>query len=96
MKSDLQSKIKKALTKKAVGYQTKEIVEEYQDDEGILKLTKKRVTKKHIPPDTQAARIVLEAMEEAPIENMTDEELEAEKQKLIKILKEENDEEGEN
>ncbi|MBP5372885.1 MAG: hypothetical protein J6Y44_01715 [Clostridia bacterium] len=96
MKSDLQSKIKKALTKKAVGYQTKEIVEEYQDDEGILKLTKKRVTKKHIPPDTQAARIVLETMEEAPIENMTDEELEAEKQKLIKILKEENDEEGEN
>lgn len=95
MKSDLQNKIKKALTKKAVGYQTKEVVEEYQEDEGILRLTKKRITKKHVPPDTQAARIVLEAIEEKPIDSMTDEELEAEKQKLIKILKEENDEKGE-
>lgn len=96
MNSEIHKKIKKALTKKAVGYETKEVVEEYQDDEGVLKLTKKRVTKKHVPPDAQAARIVLGAMEETPIENMTDPELEAERLRLIQLLKEEKDEKGEN
>ena len=42
----LESKIKKAITKKAIGYQAKEVVEEYQNDERGLTLTKKRVTKK--------------------------------------------------
>ena len=92
MKSDIQKKIKKALAKKAVGYDAKEVVEEYQDDEGTLKLTKKRVTKKHIPPDTKAAKIVLETIDGAPVGNMTDEELAAEKERLIKLLKEDKDE----
>ena len=91
MTSDVHKKIKKALTKKAVGYETKEIVEEYQEDEGVLKLTKKRITKKHVPPDTQAARIVLGSIDEKPVEDMTDEELEAERLRLINLLKEEND-----
>ena len=92
MKGDIQKKIKKALAKKAVGYDAKEVVEEYQDDEGTLKLTKKRVTKKHIPPDTQAAKIVLETIDGAPVGNTTDEELAAEKERLIKLLKEDKDE----
>lgn len=88
MKSDIQKKIKKALAKKAVGYDAKEIVEEYQDDEGTLRLTKKKITKKHIPPDTQAAKIVLESMDATPVNAMTDEQLNAEKERIINLLKE--------
>ena len=91
MKAEIEKKIKKALTKKAVGYDAKEVVEEYQDDEGVLRLTKKKVTKKHVPPDPTAARIILSGMEALPVENMTDEELEAEKIRLINLLKEDND-----
>ena len=94
MKGDIGNKIKKALAKKAVGYDAKEVVEEYQDDEGVLKLTKKKITKKHIPPDTQAARIMLESMDVTPVDDMTDEQLQAEKQRLIKLLKEEEDAKG--
>ena len=92
MKGDIQKKIKKALAKKAVGYDAKEVVEEYQEDEGTLRLTKKRVTKKHIPPDTQAAKIVLETIDGSPVGEMTDEELAAEKERLIKLLKEDKNE----
>lgn len=88
MKSDIRKKISKALAKKAVGYDAKEIVEEYQDDEGTLRLTKKKITKKHIPPDTQAARIVLESMENKSVSSMTDEQLNAEKERIINLLKE--------
>lgn len=92
MKCDIQKKIRKALAKKAVGYDAKEIVEEYQDDEGTLKLTKKKVTKKHIPPDTAAAKIVLESIDVKNVSDMTEEELNAEKERLINLLKEnEND-----
>ena len=89
MPINIEKKIKKALCKKAVGYDAKEVVEEYQDDDGVLRLTKKKVTKKHIPPDTSAARIVLESMDASPVGSMTDEELEAEKKRLIDLLKEE-------
>lgn len=94
--NEIEEKIKKALTKKAVGYDVKEVVEEYQDDEGTLKLTKKRVTKKHFPPDTQAAKMVIEGfLGSDALENLTDEQLEAEKIRLINSLKENNDENGE-
>ncbi len=91
--NEIEQKIKQALTKKAVGYSAKEVVEEYQDDDGVLKLTKKRVTKKHVPPDTQAAKMVMEGfLGQDALENMTDEQLENEKIRLIKTLKEKENE----
>jgi len=91
--NEIEQKIKQALTKKAVGYSAKEVVEEYQDDDGVLKLTKKRVTKKHVPPDTQAAKMVMEGfLGQDTLENMTDEQLENEKIRLIKTLKEKENE----
>lgn len=85
---DIDEKIKKAIIKKATGYQVSETVEEYQDtDEGLV-LTKKKVTKKHVPPDTQAVKILLELTDEKDLKTMTDQELESEKQRLLKILKE--------
>lgn len=91
--NDSEIKIKNALTKKAVGYSAKEVVEEYQDDgEGGMKLTKRRVTKKHVPPDTIAAKMVLEsfALDNALV-NFTDEQLESEKLRLLNLLKENED-----
>lgn len=61
-----------------MGYTVDEIVEEYVNDENEMKLVKKKVTTKHIPPDINAARALLEKCYESDfdkIKNMTDEEL---------------------
>ena len=85
----IDEKIKKAMTKKAVGYVSKEIIEEYKDEDGVFIMTKKKVTKKEVPPDAAAAKIVIDgAFEKDSFENMTDEELEKEKIRLLKSLKE--------
>ena len=51
--------------------------------DGELKLVKKKVTKREIPPDIKAVKLLLDGREE-----LTDEELEAEKQKLLEMLQE--------
>lgn len=92
---DDEEKIKKALLKKALGYQTNEVVEEYVlDEEGNAKLSKKKVTRKHISPDISAMRVLLERYHSDladEIRNMSDEELLAERSRLLKMLKEEDD-----
>lgn len=88
----LSEELKKAMLKKAKGYDTKETVEEYQDDGGSLILTKKKVTKKHVPPDTQAVKVLLELDDETDITLLSDAELESEKIRLLKLLKEIEDE----
>ncbi len=81
-------KIKTALIKKALGYDCTEVVEEYvSGEEGEIKLTKKKVTKKNVPPDISAIKILL-CEEEKDLSSMTDEQLNAEKERLLKLLKE--------
>ena len=58
-------------------------MEEFAVQDGELKLVKKKVTKREIPPDIKAVKLLLDGREE-----LTDEELEAERQKLIDMLKE--------
>ncbi len=85
---DLES----ALLKKALGYDHDEVVEEYVvDEEGAVKLSKKKVTTKHFSPDIPAAKILLEEFNQTTnvYEKMTDDELQKEKMKLIKLLKKE-------
>lgn len=77
-----------ALKKCAVGFDTSETVEEYAVQDGELKLVKRKVTKRDIPPDIKAVKMLLDG--EADIGGLTDEQLEAEKQKLLKMLKEED------
>lgn len=79
--------IKKALLKCAVGFDTSEIVEEYNVDEGELKLVKRKVTKRDVPPDIKAVKMLLDG--EADASQMSDEELEERREKLIAMLKEE-------
>lgn len=84
------SDFRDVLVKKALGYDVKEVVEEYvSDEDGEIKLTKKKVTKKNVPPDLTALKILLDG-EEKPVRSMSDEELEKEKIRLIKLL-EQND-----
>ena len=59
------------------------MVEEFSIEDGELKLVKKKVTKREIPPDIKAVKLLLEESDEA-----TDEELEAEKQRLMSMLNE--------
>ncbi len=61
------------------------MVEEFTIEDGELKLVKKKVTKREIPPDIKAVKLLLEERGEA-----TDEELEEEKQRLLKMLDEQN------
>ena len=81
--------LKQALIKKALGYDAKEVVEEYaQSDQGEVRLTKRKVTTKSVPPDVSALKILIEGEGLKPISQMTDEELEREKQRLLKLLEE--------
>ncbi|MBQ7348621.1 MAG: hypothetical protein IJW47_01360 [Clostridia bacterium] len=79
--------LKTALLKKALGYKVTETVEEYvESDEGEIKLLKKKVTKKNVPPDVTALKILLDETAKKPLTEMTDEELEIEKQRLLNEL----------
>lgn len=88
-----EAKIKKALLKKALGYSADEVVEEYvTDDDGTPRLAKKKVTKKHYSPDISAIKVLFEKYYKTyaeQIANMTDSELEEERERLLKIIKEE-------
>lgn len=88
----LNDDIKKAILKKAKGYDAKEVIEEYQGEEGNMVLTKKKITKKHYPPDTQAVKMLIDLDDEMDIKNLSDEELKVEKIRLLKLLKEYEDE----
>jgi hypothetical protein len=91
-----EKKIEKALIKKALGYDSTEVVEEYvTGEEGEIKLTKKKVTKKNVPPDITAIKMLMEDDSEKDVFTMSDEELIAERNRLLNLLKEIQDEKGE-
>lgn len=86
--------MKKALMKKAFGYTFNEVTEEYSTNEnGDSVLTKKKVTKKFNPPDVTALKILLEQSKlfDDEILKMSDEQLIAERDRLLKLLKSEED-----
>lgn len=82
--------LESALYKKAIGYTADEVTEEYvKEDDGTFTLSKKKVTKKQASPNIPAARVLLEhyiSKNKSEIENMTDEELLLEKEKLLALL----------
>ncbi len=85
-----EKRVKTALKKKAFGYDATEIVEEYvSDGDGEVRLSKKRVTKKNIPPDMAALKMLIEESV-IPVTELSDEELEREKERLLKELSEKN------
>lgn len=83
-----EEKISDALLKVALGYQVAEVTEEYAEVDGELKLTKRKKTKKDIPPDLKAVQLLLSAENDGDYAGWTDEQLQAEKERLLAELKE--------
>lgn len=87
--------IKKALLKKALGYDADDVVKEYTGGEdGDIVLAKKKVTTKHYAPDVSAVKLLLDRYYKTYkeiVDEMTDETLEEEKKRLEKLIKEEED-----
>lgn len=82
--------IKKALYKRAVGFTATETCEDYVSVEGNMELVKRKVTKKRVPPDVSAIRTLAELSDSGDscdICDYTDEQLAAEKQRLLKVLR---------
>ena len=80
-------KVKEALIKRAVGYEAQEITEEYTDDgDGGVKMVKRKVVSKNVPPDVSAVKLLVELSGEEEVKSLSDEELEKEKQRLLKML----------
>lgn len=88
-----KQKIEQALFKKAMGYDFEESVEEFCLDEenGKYKPIKKRVSKKHMPPDIPAMKALLSMSENQnnKYDLMTEEELLKERTRLLNELMEE-------
>lgn len=79
-------KIGEALMKVALGYQLAEVTEEYAEIDGEMKLTKRKKTKKDVPPDLKAVQLLLSADGEGDLSKLSDAELEEERQRLLATL----------
>ena len=81
-----QEDLKSALLKKALGFSSDEVVEEYSvDEQGKSVLSKRKVTKKFNPPDLNALKMLLEEKQD-DFSQMTDGQLLAEKTRLLQEL----------
>ncbi len=83
----MEEDVKNALKKCAVGFGTSEVVEEFSVENGELKLVKKKVTRRDVPPDIKAVKLL---MDDGNVGEMTDEQLEEEKRNLKKLLEDKN------
>ncbi len=84
----MKDEIRDAIRKVALGYSVGEVTEEYAASDGEMKLIKRKETRKDIPPDLKAVRLLLE---ERDLSSLSDEELERERQRLLAELKEDTD-----
>ena len=84
----MEEKVRDAILKVALGCSVEEVTEEYGVQDGELTLVKGRETRKDIPPDLKAVRLLMEGQDYS---GLSDEALEKEKQRLLARLKEEDD-----
>ncbi len=91
MKEELFEQLMNAVKKKAIGYMTTENVEEYSLVDGELNIVKRKVTQKEVPPDIAAVKYLIDETTADPYSDMSEEELENEKKKLLNLLKETQD-----
>lgn len=84
---ELNDKLKQTLIKKATGFKVEESVCEYGVQEDEVKLLKKKVSTKYFPPDLSAISMLLNT-KETNLKNLSDLELEQEKERILELLKE--------
>ncbi len=79
---------------------TKEVVTEFavDDETGDLKIVKQKVSEKYLPPNIDLLKMIYPQMSttKEDYNALTDEELETEKQRLLKELKENGNAGGKN
>ena len=82
---DYKSKIEKSIIKKALGYNYKEVIDEYAIDGNQKTLVKRKITTKNVPPDLAAVKMLLEDLtnQQKDYSNLSSEELVAEVKKLL-------------
>lgn len=87
-KNDDRAKLENALMKKALGYICEEVTEEYVGESKTdMKLCKKKVNKKNVPPDLASLQILLSRLDEQnEYASLSDAELYSERDKLLKLL----------
>lgn len=92
MDSLKEKQLEEALVKRAVGYEIEEVIEEFSVDENkVQNLVKKKRSTKHFPPDISAIKILLSYYGEKTFDELnglSDEELLAERDKLLKEIQE--------
>lgn len=81
----MEEEVKNALKKCAVGFGSQEITEEFSEVEGEMKLVKRKVIRRDIPPDIKAVKLL---MEDVDTGILSDEQLEEEIKRLTQSLKE--------
>ena len=84
--TDKQDKLGQALMKVALGFQVAEVTEEFAEVDGEMKLLKRKRIKKDVPPDLKAVQLLLAEHSIGEYAGFSDEELEAEKQRLLAEL----------
>ena len=86
----IYDKIQKALIKRALGYDASETVEEYAKNGEDMTIVRKKVTKKNVPPDITAVKMLLENMrdDDYKLSELSAKDLEAEKLRVLALLKE--------
>lgn len=87
---ELDQETFKAIRKLVKGFCLKEETNEYVlDSQGNMQLTKQKISKKIVPPNTDILKMIFTKTETqtANFDNWSDAELEKEKQRLLKLLK---------
>ena len=92
MKNKDKVAIQKAILNKALGCTTQEVIEEYGlAGEGFV-LQKRKTSTKSYPPDLSALQMLIASGDNInKYAELSDEELEQEKVRLIKLLEEKNE-----
>jgi hypothetical protein len=83
----MEDEIKEALLKRAKGYYSRESTREFSFDgkKGVETLVKRKVSTKYTPPDVAAAKVLL-ALEGGGIEDMSDVELQEERERILREI----------
>lgn len=80
MSEEEKRKLIESMLKKAVGYEAVETQEEYAVVDGELTLVKRKITRKDVPPDVSALKVLLG---DGANEEVNREELESERKALM-------------
>lgn len=93
MKNNLKEmeKLKKAIKKKALGYNVVEETVDYSLVDGEMIPSKRKTATRHIPPDVMALKALMDMKEDSDYQKMSDGQLQEEKIRLLKILAESDD-----